>query len=282
MFDIKYDKDGMPIPAQEPVVPASEPEPQSVATEPQQEEVEPVAEDQAPETAPEQQELVQEIAEETPRERNTRALRELKEKAEKERIRAEKERDEALRRMQELEAHYRQQPKKSESVDEDYDINIGEEDLVEGKHVKKLVNEVKQLKKELQSSQSHYKMQSLQDRLNRDFPDFNRVVTPENIELLRHLKPHQAQLLDASTDLYATAASAYDMIKEYGIYQETQRVQHERNLVQKNIAKPKPSNAVSPQRGNSPLTKVHDFAQGFNDTVAKSLWAEMQSIRKAH
>jgi hypothetical protein len=198
MFDVKYDKDGNVISSAPEVSPEPEKiEPEEIKSEPVIESQDPeVVEEPTPEEAPEV---------ETPRERNTRALRELKEKAEKERIRAEKERDEALRKMQELESRY---SKKSESVNEDYDIEIKEDELVEGRHVRKLMKEIRDLKKDLGDSRTQYKTQSLQDRINRDFPDFQRVVTPENIELLRHLKPHQAQLLDQSQDLYATAASA--------------------------------------------------------------------------
>lgn len=238
------------------------------------------------ESAPE--EVVQEVdresreqpvkpAQENTFERNARAMRELKEKAEKERLRAEKERDEALRRARELEEKYAHPTQKVDSNDEDF--SIGEDDLVEGKHVKKIQQYVKKLENKLNQYEQRSSNQTLQDRIRYDYPDFNKVVTPENIELLKHLRPRQAQLLDSSTDLYATAASAYEMIKEYGIYQEPS-VARDRESAQKNLSKPKPTNAISPQRGNSPLTKAHDFANGFNKDTASALYKEMLEATK--
>jgi hypothetical protein len=288
MFDIKYDKDGLPIPTREPI-----PEQQVVKEEShsdtlaEQEKLYEKYQIEDSEVIPPAQDLTEEVTQtpeiqqaeepqETSRERNNRALRELKEKAEKDRSRAEKERDEAILRARKLEEQYATRSQKVD--DDDVDITIGEEDLVEGKHHRKLAKEVKELKKELRSSREQYKAQSLQDQLSRDYPDFNSVVTPENIEILRHLKPRQAQLLDSSNDLYTTAASAYEMIKEYGIYEDNRRVNRDRETVQKNLSKPKPTNSISPQRGDSPLSKAHDFANGWrgqDSPEAKATYREM-------
>lgn len=276
MFDIKYDKDGMPIkftttPIPQEDLPQEEPENSPIEQEAQV--AEPV------ESIQEESASVAETPKENNLERNARALRELKEKAEKDRIRAEKERDEALRRAQYLEEKYsRSNPnhsQKHESQEEDF--NIGEDDLVEGKHVKKIQQYVKRLENKLNQYEQKSHQNTLQDRIRYDFPDFNRVVTPENIELLRHLKPRQAQLLDSSTDLYATAASAYDMIKEYGIYQEPSVIR-DKESVQRNIAKPRPTNSISPQRSNSPLTQANDFANGWtgqDSPEAKATYKQM-------
>jgi len=275
MFEVKYDTQGNVISSapsfQEAPVISEKPQPETTTEESVQigNSITDLEQNDAIHEPEQSSEPVQEV-QETNRERNTRALRELKEKAEKER-------DEAIRRARDLEERYSKPQQKVDN--DDVDFNIGEDDLVEGKHVKPLLKEIKNLKKEIEASRNHYKVQSLQDRLRYEYPDFDKVVNAENIELLKHLKPRQAQLLDSSTDMYATAASAYEMIKEYGIYQDPvkQSSSRDRELVQKNIAKPRPVNSLSPQRGDSPLSKANEFSNGWSrdSDVAKAYHKEM-------
>jgi hypothetical protein len=282
MFDVKYDKDGNVI-SSEPESISEEKPVTSVMVEP-----DPIVEESAQilESTADNSETVEEPIEnkkpETDIQRNLRALREIKNKAEKERAKAEKERDEALLRARKLEEQYSKLPQKSDN--NDVDFSLGEDDLVEGKHLKQLRQNVRELKDQLRNYEQRSQTQTVQDRIRYDFPDFNKVVTPDNIELLKHLKPRQAQLLDSSTDLYTTAASAYEMIKEYGIYQDAaaQNITRDKELVQKNVIKPKPTNAISPQRSNSPLTQAHDFSSGWaqNSEQSKLLYKEILEATK--
>jgi hypothetical protein len=219
-------------------------------------------------------------ATETPKERNMRILREAKESADRERQRAMQERDEAIKRAEDLERRY----KKSSQVqvdDESDDFNIGEDDLAEGKHLKKVYKEVKDLKKQVEYYKQNAQTQTIESRIRSEFPDFANVVTPDNITLLKHIKPRQAALLDQSTDLYETAATAYEMIKEYVIPPEDKYVQ-QKQVAQRNAAKPKPVASLSPQSGDSPLSKANAFANGFTPELAAQLRKEMEEIRKAN
>ncbi len=214
--------------------------------------------------------------EESSRERNLRIMREAKEEAEREQRRAIKERDAALRKMRELEEQRYGVPQQDDSRTDD--IQIGEDDLVEGKHVKQVYKELKAVKKQLEDQKNSYHTQTIESRIRSEYPDFSKVVTPENLEILRRLKPRQAALIDKSPDLYDAAASAYEMMKEYGIY-ESDEIQLEKirskAAAQQNTAKPKPSVAVSPQRGDSPLSKVNAFNMELTPQLKEQLYKEM-------
>lgn len=201
-------------------------------------------------------------------EKNIRALREKAERAE----RLERERDEYFRRLQELEARSHQvqeQPKESE-------FTPNPDDLVEWKHVEK---KIKKLEEQLQSYHQQTAATSVEVKLAQQYPDFNSVVSKENVETLRSLYPEIATTLNASQDLYSKAASAYTLIKKLGIYEDPS-ISADRIKAQTNASKPRPLASVSPQRGDSPLSRANAFANGLTDDLKQQLYKEMLEARK--
>lgn len=282
-FDIKYDAEGKVVSTTFKNQPEELPEQvseETVRTETTRDETSHVAEQVEGVQVNSESELetTDEPLIEAPKERNMRILREAKEFSDRERQRMEKERDDAIRRSEDLERRY----KKPEQVPVDNDdFQIGEDDLAEGKHLKKVYNEVQALKKQVEYYKNNSQSQNLEARIRSDFPDFASVVTPDNITILKSLKPRQSALLDQSTDMYETAATAYEMIKEYVMPPEDKYVQ-QKQVAQRNAAKPKPVASLSPQQGDSPLSKANAFANGFTPELAKQLREEMNAIRKAH
>lgn len=231
---------------------------------------------------PQQEEHVQEVEEapvqeiidepkpsfqETDKEKNFRILRERAE-------RAERERDEAIRIASQSQ-QYKQTHEPQE--DDDSDVAIGSDDIVEGKHLSKVQKQIKKLKDEI----SHYKQQSqtssAEQRLKSKYPDFDQIVTRDNIETLRVTYPELAATLQSSNDLYNTGVSAYELIKRFNIDQSHN---YEVARAQKNLAKPRPTASISPQQGDTPLTRANAFANGLTDEVKKQLFKEMNEYRK--
>lgn len=215
-----------------------------------------------------QEEIVEKKYKPTPQE----SIAALKKKAE----RMERERDEALMKAQQYE---QQRPKESAPVEEE-DIDIADNDLAEGKHLKKLKREVKQLKVQLQQNLEQSNASMIETKLRSTFTDFDSVVTKENVEMLRDMEPELASTLASSKDMYATAVSAYKMIKRLGINQN--HYDAEKEVAQKNAAKPRPLTSISPQQGESPLSKANAFAQGLTPELEKKLWQEMNEARKKY
>jgi hypothetical protein len=205
-----------------------------------------------------------------PKSENFRILRE---KAE----RLERERDEALRQLQEKQAISNQ----AASQPEDVELTIGDSELAEGKHVRQVQRELKDLRKQLK----HYQQQSAASQaealIKARFPDFDDVVTKEAVAALREEFPEVAQGIATNPDIYTQAASAYKLIKRMSMNQATSAQDAlEHATAQKNSHKPKPTASISPQQGDSPMSKANAFANGLTDELKKQLIKEMEESRR--
>lgn len=205
----------------------------------------------------------QETALEEPREdRNFRILRAAREKAERER-------DELAQQL----ARMYQQPQQPQQQQES---NPNPDDLVEWKHVDKRIRDLEgQIKGYQQQSQEVL----VEQRLKAQYPDFDKVVSRDNIELLKIEYPELAETLNSSSNLYSKAVSAYTLIKKLGIQQDDNALA-DRLKIEKNMSKPKPLASISPQKGDSPLSRANAFAEGLTDDVKKQLHKEMIAAMK--
>lgn len=176
------------------------------------------------------------------------SFRELREKTD----RIERERDEAVKRLQELQ--------KAKEID------LAPDDIAEGKHVNQIRNEINQVR--------------IENRIRSTCPNFESIVTKENIETLKTLKPGIARLLETSTDMETIAIEAYNYIKEY-VIEKPDAYEDDKKRAQVNAAKPKPLASVSPQQGDSPLSHANAFANGLTDDLKRQLLKEMYDARKA-
>jgi|SRR5271165_5897325 len=196
-------------------------------------------------------------------------FRQLREKSE----RVARERDEAMARLREYEN------KAQAQSSEDEEFSIGPDELAEGKHLSKVQKQIKRLKDEINTYKQQSTTMNAEARLRAQFPDFDSVVSKENIEELRALEPEVAQTLNSSTDLYSTAVSAYKLIKKFGIGAQNM-YNAEKEVIQKNAAKPRPLTSVSPQQGDTPLSRANAFANGLTPELKAELLKEMNTLRR--
>lgn len=199
-------------------------------------------------------------------ERNFRALREKNN-------RLERERDEAIRRAQEIES--RKQSSEEENIPQ-----LGPDDIAEGKHLTAYDRKIKKLEQKLEEQRQQSHLMNTEVRLKSQYPDFDKVVSTDNIARLSEMYPEIASTLNSSTDLYATGVSAYTMIKKLGVHVEDTH-QVEKAVALKNAAKPKPLTSISPQQGDSPLSRANAFANGLTDELKEQLRQEMMAARRA-
>jgi multidrug efflux pump subunit AcrB len=242
-----------------------------------EEQVQQVAETEVQEAVTEfeepSEEIVQPLKTESESDKNFRILREEKKKLERER-------DEYLKLLQQTYAQKNAPAVQAPVEDEDTDLNIAPDEIVEGKHIAKVLNRQRQLENELKQYKQQAASMNVQTQIRMQYPDYASVVTEQNIEILRTQHPEIAQALGASTDPYSTALSAYKLIKKLGIAEDVPDYLEEKLRVQKNSAKPRPLASVSPQHGESPLTKANAFANGLTDELKKQLHREMMLARK--
>ena len=201
---------------------------------------------------------------ESSKERNLRILRERAERLERE--------NEELRR-----SIPRQNEQKVESPDEDFDLGVRDDELVEGKHFGKVAQEIKNIRRELREAKeslAQSRNMSIETKLKSSNPDFDKVVTKENMNILAELDPEMYEVIQASPNLYAKAKTAYNQIKKYGIYTED-NYSIDKETVQKNSTKPRPSASISPQQGATPLSRANEFAGGsLTEDMRQKIWEE--------
>ena len=229
---------------------------------------EPEIQEQAVEEVVEQTEVAQQIPQQQPKPiqetDGQKSFRELR--AQKDQIAWEL--DEERRKRRELEA-------KAESDE----ILVGDDDIVEGKHLAKTVKELRKLKEEVRSYKEQTSMMSITSQLQSKYPDINQVVTKENLAKLASQYPELSASIDATPDLYNKAASAYTLIQKFGL-NESDPYMEDKKRAQANANKPKPLASVSPQQGNSPLSNANAFDSGLTPAMKAQYWKETQDAMK--
>jgi hypothetical protein len=227
-----------------------------------------------PEQEAESTRTKQESEQESDRAHNFRAIREKAKQAERER-------DEALKIVRELQARTDQATTPKEMYEENDTFGINPDDLVEGKHLSKVAKEMKALREQLKGYQQQSNLTATEARLKAQFPDFDKVLSPDNIETFRYAYPELASTIDSTPDIYTKAVSAYTMIKKFGVHQEAGS-STEKEISKKNLAKPRPMASVAPQQGDSPISRANAFANGLTKDLQAQMWKEINDARKGY
>jgi hypothetical protein len=234
-----------------------------------------------PEVTQEQENQSPDIVDQ-PREKRTspdESFRALREKAEK----AERERDAYQRTLQEIEmraALYQQQAQQQQKPVEP-EIDPNDEDLLEGKHYKKLVNKYKALEEKLEHATRKSYETVIESRIRSKYDDFDTVVNADSIKALRESEPELAASLHANPDIESKAIATYKAIKRLGLQPSTE-YNADKEQAQKNASKPKSLSSISPQQGESPLSRANAFANGLTEDLRKQLLKEMEQARKSY
>jgi len=170
----------------------------------------------------------------------------------------------AEKRTQELELEIQRSREKKKDPEPELDYGLGDDDLVEGRHVSAMRREMNAIKQELKQYKYQTVISSAETRLKSQYSDFDSVVSSKNIERLKQEHPEVAQTLASSGDMYASGKSAYMFIKSLGYAAKDVRPSHDRVRAINNSAKPKSSSSIKSQGPQSPLSQVNRFAEDGN------------------
>jgi len=155
---------------------------------------------------------------------------------------------------------------------------LGNDDLVEGKHLKKGLSEIRDLirKKELET---------VPDKLKARFENFDNVVSKESLEKLRKIEPELYQTLQVESgrslsadDLLSKGISAYKMIKSFGIVPENKEFTDKKEQVKSNHRKPISTQAI---KSSGAIHEANAFANGLTRELKSQLNKEMIEAAKA-
>lgn len=214
--------------------------------------------------------LPEAAVEETPQQLRFRDLREAK-------LKAEWERDDMARQIQELRS--RSQPQAAPEPEDDDDYGVGEDDLVEGKHLAKIVKAVekkveRRINKQYAQQNAQTQQQLVENRLRQEFPDIDKVLGYSS--QLAAQEPELARSLIANTDSYSQLKATYQMIKKLGIIpaEPTQ----DRQKIQQNMAKPKAVQSVTPRQ--SGLLDISQYDGNLSEEQKAAIWAETRRLAR--
>ncbi len=206
---------------------------------------------------------------------NIREMRLLKEQSDRELAKAEREKAELMRAL--LSYQQNNAPQAPKPMPEpDRFANVDDNELLEGRHQKEMAAYVRSLEKKIDAIENNTKEMSYKSnemQLRTSFPDFDKVMTTENLNQLQELNPDLAEMILRSESVYTQKKLAYQMIKQIGIYKEDSFAQ-EKKLAHMNAAKPKGVASLSPKKGESALGMAHAFADGMTQDQAKALYLE--------
>lgn len=235
-------------------------EQENVAAEIQQEEVV-SPQDSLPAESHDSEET-SEAQEKSDKEQNFSRLRESKEQLEREN-----------KELREVVMRGLKQESSSAPPKEEDDLGIDDEDIVEGRLVKKLYKKLR----EVESRYERDKLATIPDRLRGKFSDFDQVVTQENVEKLKLAEPELYASITSGNDLYAKGVSAYKTLRAMGIAKDDPYVAQKEH-VQQNHLRPMSAQAV---KGQGALSEANIFAKGLTPELKKQLQQEMQEAAKA-
>ena len=212
---------------------------------------------------------------------NLRILREARERAEWERDSIKNQMLEMQRAMQnQYQPQMQSKVEQPEPEVDDFNFDVADDALLEGKDAKRLVQELKKVKSQLKQFGSQSRETALESKIRANFPDFNEVVSAANVKRLNEEHPDIAEALRDTPDKYKMASSAYSIMKKFGIHKDMMYEEDKMKAI-KNSQKPRPVASVSPQQGDSPLSKANAFANGLSKDLQKQLLAEMAAARKS-
>ncbi|MFP3859232.1 MAG: hypothetical protein ACLFUW_00270 [Bacteroidales bacterium] len=162
------------------------------------------------------------------------------------------------------------QPSKKE---EDELANLAEDDILTVAQAKKLAQKLaRNVATEVLQERDN---STVDERVQLKFPDFNEVVTKDNIDLLKQTEPELAQTLADVADPYKKAVAAYKLLKKVSV--KTDGPSLEKQRAEDNSKKPVSVNAVTKQ---SAIGNAHLFENGLTKELKQSLWKEMQQSMK--
>lgn len=239
---------------------------------------------QAQETAAPQVEQPAEQLQEQPQEQpqesfQARNFKELKKAAERER----KEKEELARQLEEYKRHIEQMqssPATASVQDSSDDIEIGADDFAEGRHIQKISKRQQIIAQENKRLQQEVYQMRVERELEKEIPDFYKVVTDENVKAFAMMDPMHAKVLASHPDLKERAQAVYSAIVKSGIHkmddaQPDYSVQKE--LVKQNLAKPKTGAAIA----QSPMERSLDNYDGqLTDEIKRKFYAEMKRAQQ--
>ncbi len=164
-------------------------------------------------------------------------------------------------------------PKHSE---EDDLGKISDDDIITAKQARLMYQ--KMAKQVAEDAIRTREAQTVDERLQLKYPDFQSVVTKEAIDLLKQQEPELAQSLYAlSNDPYAQSVAAYRLIKKTGLAGDSEMARNKQKAIENSK---KPASVQTVTKSSSAIGHASMFENGLTPELKKQLQKEMQEAAK--
>jgi len=193
----------------------------------------------------------------TLKEQNLRTMRERAEAAE----RRLKDLENQMKQARESQS-YQEQPRQrqAEPIQASETIDVGDEELIEGKHLKKYVNSITQkYDRELQQIKSQNTIDNAERTLRSRYPDADDVLSEDNVNNFKALYPEEFSSVMSNPDAYSRMKSAYTNIVNFGISERREPTRDIDRRLQENKTKPRSAAATPSTSGDTPLSRIGEF-----------------------
>lgn len=171
----------------------------------------------------------------------------------------------------------RQQQTQSYTQPTSQEFDLKDDDMPEAKHINHVYQELNKVKQELNTYRQQSSTSISKANLRSQYPDYDQVMSQDNIKDLEYMRPSVARALASSGDFEGSAEAAYHMIKSLGINKHTEDTEDyevAKKRAAANMAKPKTINAIS--KSNSPLSQTAVFSTELTPERKDEIWARMQ------
>ena len=189
-----------------------------------------------------------------------------------------------------------QQPKQQITETKEWYDELPPEDLTENKHIQRMAQDMRSMKAQLEEQRqiTLKQQQEARDaaavaRAKSQYPDMDKVVNKETIDALIELYPTEALEIESIPNKYTQSVLAYTTIKNLGIYKPAENTvkkpAYESDILRAkvNAAKPRPMASINPQQGESPLSQVNGFINGYaSEDMQAKYRAEMKAAQQGY
>ena len=145
-----------------------------------------------------------------------------------------------------------------------------DDDIIDGRLYNSQQEYIDQKLKEVDTKIQQNQMIMTENLIRSQCPDFDNVVTEENLAKLTQQYPEIASTINSSQDFKSKAISAYKLIKKLDIYNP--QTNRDKELIAQNSAKPKPTNALP--KTESDLSRANAFSTGMTDAEKEARYKQ--------
>lgn len=101
-------------------------------------------------------------------------------------------------------------------------VNINDDDMAEGRHIKAIADEVKSLREEQRKEREAQEARLSELRIKAEIPHIEQVVNEKNLAILKERYPHLHNSIFNGGDMYERAKIAHTLITEMRIAESGQ------------------------------------------------------------